>query len=713
MEAMGGEGPAPGRGTRRSWLHLLLPGSMVVRVLALYTIAWFLCTGSIALFFFHHEARQQVEYMQDNALVLMEITAQTVSDSAVIGDYDTIRRMLDVATMRDHLLEVQFIDLKGGRISSVRTRQSHYALSAPGWLASSIGAQLPEANRSITVGGTDYGVLRMRFDATSVADEIWSDVAAAVAVGLACFAGGVLLIWIPLRFWLQRLALSRMTAGTAGADTAPALDDALVRSAPAEFREALEALSSTTARLRSELAGREAALGSLRRIIADMLPDPGAGARPGEGIGDMVATISRLVQEREATRLELQRAKEASEAANRAKGDFLATMSHELRTPLNGILGMAQLLEAGELDEAERRRFVRTISDSGGALLALLNDILDFSKVEAGKVEIVESDFALDRLVGGALSLFADAARGKGLELDADLGPLAGRGYRSDPMRLRQMLTNLVSNAVKFTDRGFVRVEASEARDADGRLMLEVAVSDSGMGIPADKQALIFERFSQVDASSTRRHGGSGLGLSILRGVARAMGGDAGFASEAGRGSRFWLRVPVLPATLAEDIGDARAVASAFSGRVLMADDAPANRLVNERLLARLGVEVRSVEDGRQAVEAVLGGAAPDLVLMDMQMSGMDGLEATRRIRAWEAGSGRRRVPIVALTAAAFDSDRQLCLAAGMDGYLSKPIMLSSLRAEIARWLPGRDAPASSTAPADVAPRADVPNFPV
>jgi len=683
------EARAAARGAApRPWIDLLLPGSMVVRVLALYTLAWLLCVGSLSYFFFRHEVRQQIEYMQENALVMMEITAQTVSDSAVIGDYDTILRTLDLATMRDHLLAVQFIDLGGGRISSARSRGTRYAVPAPGWLVSRIAAQLPEANRSITVGGTDYGVLRMRFDAAGVADEIWSDTAAAVAVGIACFVGGVLLIWVPLRLWLRRLALSRMTAGAGGGEAAPALDDALVRSAPAEFREALEALSSTAGRLRGELAEREAALASLRGIISDLLPPERAGGtHAGEGIGDMVATISRLVQEREATRAELQLAKESSEAANRAKGDFLATMSHELRTPMNGILGMAQLLEAGELDDAERRRFVRTISDSGSALL---NDILDFSKIEAGKVEVVESDFELGRLVDGTLSLFAEAARGKGVALSAELGALAGRSYRSDPMRLRQMLTNLVSNAVKFTQAGAVRVEAAEATGEGGRTWLELAVVDSGIGIPAAKQALIFERFSQVDASSTRRHGGSGLGLSILRGIARAMGGEAGFSSAEGRGSRFWFRVPVAAAVRAREAGAPGAAPELFAGRVLMADDAPANRLVNERLLARLGVEVRAVEDGAQAVEAALGGWAPDLVLMDLQMPGMDGLEATRRVREDEARAGRRRVPIVALTAAAFDADRQRCLDAGMDGYLSKPILLAALRAELARWLPGR-----------------------
>jgi CheY-like chemotaxis protein len=248
---------------------------------------------------------------------------------------------------------------------------------------------------------------------------------------------------------------------------------------------------------------------------------------------------------------------------------------------------------------------------------------------------------------------------------------------------------------VKFTQAGFVRVEAAEARGADGRAWLKVAVVDSGIGIPAGKQGLLFERFSQVDASSTRRHGGSGLGLSILRGIARAMGGEAGFASEEGRGSRFWFRVPVAEAARAREAGASGAGAERFAGRVLMADDAPANRRGNERLLARLGVDVRAVEDGAQALDAALGDWAPDLVLMDLQMPGMDGLEATRRVREAEAREGRARVPIVALTAAAFDADRQRCLDAGMDGYLSKPIMLASLRAELARWLPGQAAAAA------------------
>ena len=678
-------------------LDRILPGSIVVRVLTLYTLSWFLCISSLTYFFYRHEFAHQVETAQEAALVMMEVTAHTVSDSAVIGDYDTIRRLLDTVALQSNFDEVQYIDLAGGRLRSARARAVPNAgLPTPSWLLDAVKAELHDVNRSITVGGTDYGVLRMRFDAERVAANLWSVICAAAIVGLFGCVGGLVLIWVPLRAWLQRLGQSRMIGGVLGDAASLEVDADLVRNAPAEFRQTLSTLSLTAGRLRSELADREEALASLRKIIADLIPESPGDAGRERDIGAMVATISRLVQERQTTLQELERAKRVSEAANQAKSDFLATMSHELRTPMNGILGMAQLLEAGDLDAVEQRRYVRTIAESGSTLLALLNDILDFSKIEAGKIQIVESDVALGPLVEGILALFAEAARGKGIELRIKSNGLDGRVYRSDPLRLRQMLTNLVSNAVKFTEVGFVQIETLESVDGNGRLWLEIGVADSGIGIPEDKQSLLFDRFSQLDASTTRRHGGSGLGLSILRGVARAMGGEAGMTSRVGDGSRFWFRVPM---TRVADGGAGAATRGApdrgalFVGRALVADDTPANRLVTERLLARLGVAVVAVEDGQRAVDAVVGGEPLDIVLMDLQMPGMDGLEAARLIRAWEETGRVARVPIVALTAAAFDADRQRCLDAGMDGYLTKPLMLANLRAELGRWLPQRHVP--------------------
>ncbi len=470
-------------------LDRILPGSIVVRVLTLYTLSWFLCISSLTYFFYRHEFAHQVETAQEAALVMMEVTAHTVSDSAVIGDYDTIRRLLDTVALQSNFDEVQYIDLAGGRLRSARARVVPNAgLPTPSRLLDAVKAELHDVNRSITVGGTDYGVLRMRFDAERVAANLWSVICAAAIVGLFGCVGGLVLIWVPLRAWLQRLGQSRMIGGMLGDAASLEVDADLVRNAPAEFRQTLSTLSLTAGRLRSELADREEALASLRKIIADLIPESPGDAGRERDIGAMVATISRLVQERQTTLQELERAKRVSEAANQAKSDFLATMSHELRTPMNGILGMAQLLEAGDLDAAEQRRYVRTIAESGSTLLALLNDILDFSKIEAGKIQIVESDVALGPIVEGILALFAEAARGKGIELRIKSNGLDGRVYRSDPLRLRQMLTNLVSNAVKFTEVGFVQIETLESVDGSGRLWLEIGVADSGIGIPEDNQ---------------------------------------------------------------------------------------------------------------------------------------------------------------------------------------------------------------------------------
>lgn len=405
--------------------------------------------------------------------------------------------------------------------------------------------------------------------------------------------------------------------------------------------------------------------------------------------------VSSDITQRKQAEAALREATSMAQAANLAKSRFLATMSHEIRTPMNGVLGMAQLLLMPGLSEAERRDYAGTILSSGQTLLALLNDILDLSKIEAGQLQLDATVFEPETLLREASLLFAGSAQAKGLQLQQQWKGPIGQRYRGDSHRLRQMLSNLVGNAIKFTRIGHIHIEGIERQRDQDSAVLEFSVTDSGIGIPPEQMNLLFQPFSQTDSSTTREFGGTGLGLSIVSNLAKAMGGDVGVTSELGKGSRFWFQVRVNIAS-DEEVGDQLPLSahngaphSSFSGHLLVAEDNPVNAMVIESLLKKLGTTMTLAKNGQQVVEAITrhDALAFDLILMDLQMPTLDGYGATQQVRQWEVANGRRHVPIIALTADAFEEDRQRCLAVGMDDFLTKPISVTALTATLSRWL--------------------------
>ena len=414
-------------------------------------------------------------------------------------------------------------------------------------------------------------------------------------------------------------------------------------------------------------------------------------------LADFGREFDRAMREIAASQEELRQALLAAESANVAKSRFLATMSHEIRTPLNGVLGMAQLLIAAPVSAEEAKEYARTILHSGQTLLALLNDILDLSKIEAGKMTLANELVVPADIVRESERLFAQMARDKGLELYSQWQGVAGLCYRGDPHRLRQMLSNLVNNAIKFTTQGEVRIEVVEIARDNGTALLEFSVRDTGMGISDDQRERLFKSFSQINDSSTRQHGGSGLGLSIVRQLAQMMNGEVGVDSTPGQGSRFWFRVRFDVLAEQDDACAPTPVACGFehhangtpsTGRILLVEDNQINRTVVTAMLKRIGFDTLIAEDGEQALGRVMAEADRiDAILMDVQMPVLDGYQATECIRDWEVSQQRARLPIIALTADAFPEDRARCLAAGMDDHLAKPVQVDALAEALRTWV--------------------------